>query len=188
MNLLHRWICRSSYWRNTVESQLLPWSLDRLDLGSDVLEIGPGFGFATDVIRRRVGRLTCLEIDSSLAAEISRGMRGKNVTVIQADATRMPLAAERFSAALCFTMLHHIPSVALQDSLLSEAARVLRAGGLFAGTDSLSSPLLKAIHLGHRLNAVDPDTFASRLETAGFTDVVIDVSSRSFRFAARRPL
>jgi SAM-dependent methyltransferase len=188
MNLLHRWICRSSYWRHTVESQLLPWSLDRLDLGSDVLEIGPGFGFATDVIRRRVHRLTCLEIDPSLAAKMSRSMRDTNVTVIQADATRMPLAAERFSAVLCFTMLHHIPSVALQDSLLSEAARVLRAGGLFGGTDSLSSPLLKTVHLGDTLNAVDPNTFALRLEAAGFTDVVIDISSRSFRFEARRPM
>jgi hypothetical protein len=65
---------------------------------------------------------------------------------------------------------------------------VLRGGGLFAGTDSLSSPLLKTIHLGDTLNAVDPNTFALRLEAAGFTDVVIDVSPRSFRFAARRPM
>ena len=120
MNLLHRWICRSSYWRHTVESHLLPWSLHRLDLGTDVLEIGPGFGLATDVIRTRVRRLTCLEIDHSLATRLSRSMRDKNVMVIQADATRMPLTADRFSAALCFTMLHHISSVTLQDRLLSK--------------------------------------------------------------------
>jgi SAM-dependent methyltransferase len=188
MNLLHRWICRSGYWRRTIESELLPWSLDQLNLGSDVLEIGPGYGFATDVIRRRACHLTCLEIDDSLAGIVSRRLRNTNVTFVQADASVMPIRDASFSAALCFTMLHHVPSAALQDRLLSEVRRVLRPGGLFAGTDSVSSALLKGIHVGDTLNALDPSTFASRLERAGFTDIGIDLSTRSFRFRAYRPL
>jgi ubiquinone/menaquinone biosynthesis C-methylase UbiE len=188
MNLLHRWICRSGYWKRTVETELLPWSLGCLGPGDNVLEIGPGYGFATDVIRRRVGRLTCVEIDASLAATVSRRLRQTNVTVVQADATIMPLFDASFTAAVCFTMLHHVPSITLQDRLLSEVARVLRPGGWFAGTDSLSNGLLRAIHFGDTMNPVDPSTFADRLRTAGFTDIEIDVSPRTLRFRARRPM
>jgi hypothetical protein len=42
MNLLHRLLCRSALWRWTVERRVIPWALDGLDPGEDVLELGPG--------------------------------------------------------------------------------------------------------------------------------------------------
>src|ERR1700680_3144561 len=42
MNIAHRWLCRSAYWRNTVETYILPWGLDCVDIGANVLEVGPG--------------------------------------------------------------------------------------------------------------------------------------------------
>ena len=77
MNRLHRWLCRSTPWKATLESRILPWVLDRIDLGSNVLELGPGPGLTTDVLR--VDRLTCVEIDSELAAEVSRRTANGNV-------------------------------------------------------------------------------------------------------------
>jgi ubiquinone/menaquinone biosynthesis C-methylase UbiE len=50
---------------------------------------------------------------------------------------RLPDAA--FDGVVCFTMLHHVPSALLQYRLLAEVARVLRPGGVFAGTGSRSS-------------------------------------------------
>ena len=48
-------------------------------------------------------------------------------------------------------MLHHIPSLDLQDRAFAEIARVLRPGGTFAGTDSLGAGLVfKLIHSGIR--------------------------------------
>jgi hypothetical protein len=54
MNEAHLRICASPEWAAYVESELLPWALDGQDLGDDVLEVGPGPGLTTDVLRRRV--------------------------------------------------------------------------------------------------------------------------------------
>jgi hypothetical protein len=35
----------------------------------------------------------------------------------------MPFTSGRFSAAVCFTMLHHVPTPALQDRLLADPVR-----------------------------------------------------------------
>jgi ubiquinone/menaquinone biosynthesis C-methylase UbiE len=56
-----------------------------------------------------------------------RGELGERVAVVQGDATQMPFADGRFSAVLAFTVLHHLPSRALQDRMLAEVTRVLRA-------------------------------------------------------------
>ena len=39
MNRFHRVVCRSSYWRRTLEEKLLPWALEDTELGDDVLEV-----------------------------------------------------------------------------------------------------------------------------------------------------
>jgi SAM-dependent methyltransferase len=186
MNRLHHWICGSGHWRRHVETELLPWALGGLDLGEDVLEIGPGYGRATDVLRARVSRLTCVEVDRALAYSLSFRTAGTNVTVVQADAVHMPICDASFSSAVCFTMLHHLPSSSLQDEFLGEVVRVLRPGGVFAGTDSRWSWLFGAIHAGDTMTVVDLATFPRRLENAGFTDIQLEARRRAFRFRARR--
>ena len=42
-------------------------------------------------------------------------MKNTNVEVVEADATAMPSPDGSFPAILSFTMLHHVPSVTLQD-------------------------------------------------------------------------
>jgi SAM-dependent methyltransferase len=83
-------------------------------------------------------------------------------------------------------MLHHVPSAALQDRLLAEVGRVLKPGGVFAGTDSLWSPLFSLLHVHDTMVVVNPDSFGRRLESAGFSDIDIAVAPRAFRFRARR--
>ena len=187
MNLVHRWLCRSPGWRRTVETQLLPWSLRGVDLGDNVLEIGPGPGVTTDLLRTRVSKLTCVEIDEALAGSLSRRMAGTNVIVRREDATAMSLPDASFDGAVCFTMLHHVPSSTLQNRLFAQACRVLRPGGVFAGTDSQSSWRFRLIHLFDTMVVVDPKTLPERLRSAGLTDVCVDVD-RSVRFRAFKPL
>jgi SAM-dependent methyltransferase len=187
MNLAHRWLCRSGYWRKAVESYILPWVLDGLDIGANVLEVGPGPGVTTDLLRIRAERLTCVEIDRAFADSLSRRLSGQNVTVVHQDATAMSFADAQFDGALCFTMLHHVPSKTLQNRLLTEVARVLRPGGVFAGTDSLYSRSFRLLHLFDTMVVVDPSTFPERLSKAGFTDVQVDVlKPYAFRFRARK--
>jgi len=137
MNRAHSVVCSSGLWARSVERKLLPWGLGGVDLGEDVLEIGPGFGATTRVLARRSGSLTVLELSESYCERLRRTLED-NVEIVQADATAMPFADGRFSAVVCFTMLHHVPSPALQDRLFAEVFRVLRAGGVFVNAEQVS--------------------------------------------------
>lgn len=186
MNLLHRLLCSSSKWRMTVERYALPWTLDGLDIGANVLEIGPGYGAATEVLQKSVQQLTCIEVDSGLAKRLRRRIRNENVKVICGDATAMTLEDESFDGAVCFTMLHHVAAAELQDRLLAEVYRVLRPSGVFAGADSLDSRFFRLIHLFDNLVLVDPKAFPHRLRAVGFRDVQVDVNPYAFRFRAHK--
>jgi SAM-dependent methyltransferase len=189
MNRLHRWFCRSRVWRRTVSESLLPWALKDVDLGARPLEVGPGPGLTTDVLRRRAPRLTSLEIDPRLADALRRRLDGTNVTVVEGDATAMPFADGSFSSAVSFTMLHHVPSPALQNRLLAEVFRVLEPGAWFVGTDSTWSLVFGLFHVFDTMVLVDPEGFGLRLERAGFRDAAVRRarSGGAFRFQARRP-
>jgi ubiquinone/menaquinone biosynthesis C-methylase UbiE len=186
MNRAHALICPSGWWARTVERELLPWALEGVELGEDVLEVGPGFGATTRVLASRDGHLSVLELEQEYCRRL-RLVLPERVTVEQGDATQMPFPDGRFSGVVCFTMLHHLPSAELQDRLLAEAARVLRDGGVFAGTDSLGTGrLFRLLHLHDTLVAVSPDGLPERLERAGLVDPSVRVGRRSFCFCARK--
>lgn len=189
MNERHLQICGSAEWADTVRREILPWALAGRDLGDDVLEVGPGPGMTTDVLRRTLARLTAVEVDPDLAAALAQRLVGSNVDVVHADGTTMPFDTGRFSGATSFTMLHHVPSPAQQDRLLAELCRVLRPGGLLAGVDSIDAPEWRELHSGDICVPVDPATLADRLRQAGFVEVEVERATpepaRRFRFSAR---
>ena len=187
MNLIHRWLCRSRGWQKTLDERILPWVLADVKLGNDVLEVGPGPGLTTDILRPRVPRLTAIEIDAALAERLAQRLVGTNVSVVRGDATAMPFTDQRFSGAVSFTMLHHVPSPELQDKLLREVWRVLQPGAVFAGVDSRTSWGMKVIHIADTLVPVDPQTFPARLRAAGFEEPAVEANERAFRFRARKP-
>ncbi len=186
MNRFHNWFCNSGHWRRTVR-QRVPWVVSGANLGQDVLELGPGPGLTTDLVRLTARRITVLEVDPELADSLRIRLNGSNVEVVMGDATAMPFAREQFSAGVSFTMLHHLPSPELQDKLLREVWRVLRPGGTFVGSDSLQSLFMRLIHMGDTFVPVDPDGFGSRLQSAGFEVVEIERKASAFRFHARKP-
>jgi SAM-dependent methyltransferase len=188
MNEHHAQLCSSAEWGEHLATVLVPWALGRdIELGEDVLEVGPGYGLVTDLLRSRVRRLTALEIDPALAAPLAARLVGTNVEVVQGDGAAMPFANGRFSATASFTMLHHVPSPELQDRLFAEVARVLRPGGWFFGTDSLDSPGFREFHEDDVCVPVDPLRLGARLERAGFVDLDIEVWAEGTRFRARTP-
>jgi 16S rRNA A1518/A1519 N6-dimethyltransferase RsmA/KsgA/DIM1 with predicted DNA glycosylase/AP lyase activity len=127
MNESHLRFLASSEWAQMLETDLLPWLETVADLGDDVLEVGPGPGLTTDLLRRRTTRVTAIEADRQLAAALTTRLADTNVDVIHGDATRTGLPADRFSAATCFSMLHHMPSPELQNQLFAEVHRVLES-------------------------------------------------------------
>jgi SAM-dependent methyltransferase len=145
MNESHLQFLASPEWAQMVEAELLPWIESAGELGDEVLEIGPGPGVTTDVLRGRVTHMTAVEIDPSLGGPLQERLAGTNVNVIVADARHAGLPEDHFSAAACFSVLHHMPTPGDQDELFAEVHRVLRPGGIFVGQDSLD---LEAIRLG----------------------------------------
>jgi SAM-dependent methyltransferase len=188
MNKVHRWLCASSVWRHEVERSILPWTLDGVQLGPHLLEIGPGPGLTTDALSTRIRWVTALEFDTRLATALGARLAGTNVVVVTGDGAAMPFGAGAFSAAVSFTMLHHVPSHERQDRLFAEVARVLEPGGWFAGSDSTPTIAFRLLHIGDTMVTVDPDTLAGRLEAAGLVDVRVDRRRGRFRFTARKPV
>jgi 16S rRNA A1518/A1519 N6-dimethyltransferase RsmA/KsgA/DIM1 with predicted DNA glycosylase/AP lyase activity len=81
MNRLHRWYCQSSQWKQKLENKILPWSLGGVDLGDEVLEVGPGPGLTTDWLRHRCKNITCIEVDPQLANTLNHRVASTNVSV-----------------------------------------------------------------------------------------------------------
>ncbi len=186
MNRKHRRLCASPEWAATVATRL-PLVLDQADLGDNVLEIGPGYGATTKILARRYASLTAIEVDTDRAATLA-GELGGSVRVVPGSGAAMPFADNGFSGVVCFTMLHHVPSTAMQDDLFAEANRVLAPGGTFAGSDSQLSLRFRFLHLGDTMTVVHADTLAERLAKAGFTDIRVEHEpKRILRFWAAKP-
>ncbi|MFC4471318.1 class I SAM-dependent methyltransferase [Streptomyces xiangluensis] len=188
MNLMHRRLCSSEKWAQTTKDHILPWTLDGVDLGEDVLEIGPGYGANLRVLIEQAPRVTAAEIDESTAALLEQKW-GDRARILHADGAAVPVPDESFSSVVCFVMLHHVPTAAHQDRIFAEAYRVLRPGGVFAGCDSQPSFRFRLLHFRDTMNTLEPTGLPDRLTKAGFTDVSVQrhPESGALRFRARRP-
>jgi SAM-dependent methyltransferase len=185
MNAIHRKICQSDSWATAMRTQVLPWAVGDVPLDGDVLELGPGYGITTRWLADHGGRLAAVEVDPALATGLRRKFDGE-VDIRDGDATALPFPDNSFDTVVCFTMLHHVPSPEKQNQLFAEANRVLRPGGVFAGSDSRLSLRFRIIHIGDTMVPVSPDTLPERLATAGFERAKVGVGERSIRFRATR--
>jgi len=186
MNENHARVCPSPEWAAHIQNDILPSLVQHADLGEDLLEIGPGPGAATEWLRDRVKRLTVLEIDEAAAAKLAERYTGSNVEVVVGDATKLSYPDGSFDSVGSFTMLHHVPTMALQNKILAEALRVLRPGGVLIASDSLASDGLHHFHEGDTYYPIDPGTVVSRLQTIGFGALTVMIDDR-LKFIAHKP-
>lgn len=101
--------------------------------GLDVLEIGCGAAQCARYLAGRGARVAALDLSARQlqhARRIDEQQGRAPLRLVQADATRLPFAAESFDV-LC-SAFGAIPFVADSARLMREAARVLRPGGLWA--------------------------------------------------------
>jgi SAM-dependent methyltransferase len=188
MNAGHLSFLASDTWAEMLPTDLLPWLTDSGDLGDHVLEIGPGPGRTTDLLRERASRVTALELDASLADALAARLTGSNVEVLQGDGTDTGLPADRFSSVTCFHMLHHLPTIEMQDRLLAEVWRVLRPGGALLVADALDQDGVRTRHReeGETFVPLDPATVQDRLRRAGFAETTIDLGDYQILFRAMK--
>jgi ubiquinone/menaquinone biosynthesis C-methylase UbiE len=185
MNENHAKLMPSPEWAAHIQDEVLPLATDGVELGADLLELGPGPGAATDWLRQRVQRLVAVEHEEEAADKLAERFAGTNVEVVRGDAAAVGYPDASFDTVATCTMLHHVPTRAEQDKVLAEAFRVLRPGGTFLGSDSLPSDGLHQFHEGDTYNPVEPAAFLTRLQVAGFGEITLRVG-HNLIFTARK--
>jgi SAM-dependent methyltransferase len=163
--------CASEDWRRLVHDTILPVALADVDLGDEAIEIGPGPGFTTDILRTKTAHLTAVELDEGLAAGLAERMAGRNVEVVVGDATALDFPPDRFSGAASFHMLHHIEPAEAQDRVFAELARVLVPGATLVAADGIYSEGSALFHQDDTYNPIEPEALEPRLRGAGFDSV-----------------
>jgi ubiquinone/menaquinone biosynthesis C-methylase UbiE len=186
MNENHAELCPSPEWAAVIQDEVLPSLTQHADLGEDMLEIGPGPGAATEWLRQKVKRLTAVEVDAAAAGKLADRFAGGNVEVVVGSAAELSYPDESFDSVGSFTMLHHVPTLAMQNKILAEAFRVLRPGGVLICSDSLASNDLHHFHEGDTYNPVEPTSVLARLQTLGFENVTVVVDGM-LKFIAHKP-
>jgi len=166
--------CTSTEWQEILEQRILPGALNDIDLGSQVIEIGPGPGFTTEVLLRSGCHVTAVEIDPVLASQLRGRLEGAPVEVTVGDAGEIGLESGTYTGAASFHMLHHVPTDEGQDRIFSELARLVRPGGVVLLADGLSNDDIRKAHEDDDYNPIDTTRLPQRLERAGLSGATVE--------------
>ncbi|MGI8574779.1 MAG: methyltransferase domain-containing protein [Egibacteraceae bacterium] len=157
-----------------------------------IMDVGNGLGASDEVIAERLTpeRLVALNITLTQLRAGRGHLRAANAQPVCADASRLPLADDRFDGLISVEAAFHFPSRA---RFLAEAARVLRPGGVLSFSDvitnrfprtpgevlaGLTSLRFWALDRG---SVVAADQLTQAITRAGFTDVRLErVGQRVF--------
>src|SRR5213592_542424 len=131
---------RYAEWAGQVDSPVMDWVRDleaRLDIGSDVLELGCGRGVpATRELARR-HRVTGVDI-SAVQIELARH-HVPEASFVHADALDLDIAPGSLDAVVALYVFGHVPADE-QRELTSRIAVWLRDGGLLLATFGVGDP------------------------------------------------
>jgi SAM-dependent methyltransferase len=174
MNKGHMEFCTSTAWQEILEQRILPGALDNIDLGTQVVEIGPGPGFTTEVLLRSGCHVTAVEIDPVLASRLRERLGGAPVEVIVGDAGETGLESGSFTGAASFHMLHHVPTDEGQDRIFAELARLVRPGGVVLLADGLEGEDIRKAHEDDDYNPIDTAVLPERLERVGLSGATVE--------------
>jgi len=187
VNEEHARLCASPEWAEHLQLDVLSPLLSGVDLGAQMIEVGPGPGASTQWLRHRVGRLVAAEADPAAAARLTERFAGTNVEVMPVDAAQLPFDDSVFDAAGAFTVLHHVPTRDHQQRVLAELVRVLRPDGVLVGSDSLASEDLRRFHDGDTYNPLPPAVLLGWLQELGCHRITVTVHE-GLTFLAYKPV
>jgi fatty-acyl-CoA synthase len=91
MNDNHK-CCAGPEWAEYLHTEVLPTVTRHVDLGRELIEVGPGPGAATDWLHDRVQRLIAVELEPEAAALLAARFAETNVEVTNDDATALAFA------------------------------------------------------------------------------------------------
>ncbi len=152
--------------------------------GNMVLDIGTGTGVFLPYILREIndaGRIIALDIADKMLAKACQKSFGGRIEYVCGDATEIPLEAEVFNAAVCYSSFAHFAD---KKGSLFEIRRVLTAGGQIIICHTSSRQTINNIH--SRILEAQYDMLPAReemlglLSSAGFVDLQVEDSSESY--------
>lgn len=153
----------------------------RLDPAHEVLDLGCGRGFQTQVLARKCKRVVGLDVSPAQISGAREFLRGSPVSHrVEFLCTRLEDAHfpdASFDRVISFCVLEHIPNVPL---VLKEIARILKPGGeLHASVDSLGTIRDQALIQKHRadhhvVQYFTPQSLRQQLVDAGLE--VLEIS------------
>jgi predicted methyltransferase len=167
----------------------------KLHAGQTVADIGAGAGQLTVALAREVGpsgHVYATELEEDRLRDIREATKFaglKNVSVIEAHATRTNLPERCCDALVLRRVYHHFENPRLMNASLRQS---LKPGGLLAvidfAPDSAESPDPGNRDSGDQ-HGVTPATVVRELSQAGFEPVAVEEAARPGRFmvVVRRP-
>jgi len=156
--------------------------LESLPTGPDslVLDIGSGTGFYTDEIAPFVGQICGLDVQPAMHRQYADSGVPANVSLVTADAGRLPFSDGRFDASVSTMTFHESAS----ESSLAELARVIDAGGRAVFVDwSRAGKGESGPPVDERY---DVDTAGAMLSDAGFSILTATERSETFKLVGER--
>lgn len=159
--------------------EISDWLAQQIEPGTEILELGCGTGFFSEILATRARRLMATDLsDEMLSAAENRLRTLDNVVVQKEDGYELTFAEAAFDIVFMGNLLHVVGDPA---QVLSEAARVLRPSGKLIVIDATTYglPLLKRLGMISRYlrslgmppqtnKNLIPKKLAALVETAGF--------------------
>ena len=99
----------------------------KLTRESRILEVGIGTGRIALPLARRVHSITGVDLSRGMMGRLRAKQNGERINLAEGDITRLPVAGQRFDAAVAVHIFHLVPG---WQQALAETARALRPGGV----------------------------------------------------------
>ncbi|KFZ36706.1 methyltransferase type 11 [Shewanella mangrovi] len=159
--------------QSKIEQPLLLRLFDNnLPAFEQALEIGCGYGQGIQLLRNGFGaaKVVAVDLDEEMLAYSAERHAGADwLTLLQADATRLPFDDQQFDLVCDFAVFHHVPD---WQAAVSEVFRVLKPGGAFVIEElyraAICNPLSKRLFEHPQTNRFNHIELHQCLKLAGF--------------------
>jgi SAM-dependent methyltransferase len=152
-------------WRTS----MIPW--DGTQIVADV-GCGNGFDLRQIVPQGRCRHAIGLDLSAGMLRSLADLPQGDRLSLVQADAQRLPLADDCVDVAMAMHMLYHVPDVA---AAIRELRRITRPGGVVLASTNSPAHLAEIAglvdaaisrQLGGRVGGGPADSFTTQTGTA----------------------
>jgi SAM-dependent methyltransferase len=167
------------HWRTSV----IPW--DGTQIVADV-GCGNGFDLRQIVPQGRCRHAIGLDLSAGMLRSLEDLRRSGRLSLLQADAQRLPLSDDSVDVAMAMHMLYHVPDI---QAAIRELRRITKPGGIVLASTNSSAHLAEigallaaavASQLGRPVRTSPADSFTTQTGMAALSREFSSVTLRTF--------